>query len=245
MSMKKDELCKLKIEIQTNNLFRYREIAVLVDKPKFLERVKKVRKEIGITELLPFRPLRWQVDSMKWSTSNSKKEQHLVKAAKKLSEEFQIPKYMVNNVYQALLFGIITDKDPTVGIVHPKSVVERPYVAIFPTLSTTDKDILSALKEAKRILKGDSIISHSFGFKSDALNKIAPHKVKQHREWYWRNLAGESYTDIAFSLKSKKFQDEYIKRKLDHIEGTSRYLIGKQLTKVAQAIGRYSDALAE
>lgn len=242
MSMKKDELCKLKIEIQTNNLFRYREIAVLVDKPKFLEKVKKIREEIGIADLLPYRPLHWQVDSMKWSMSNSEKEQRLTKAANKLSEKFQIPKYMGNSIYQALLFGKITDKDPAVGIVYPKSVVERPCVAIFPTLLTTDKDILSALKQAKRILKGNSIISNSFGFKSDAVEKIAPHKVKQHRDWYWRNLAGESYSDIALTLEDKDFQEDYKRRKNSNIKNTGRDMMLTR-PKVAQAIQRYKEAL--
>lgn len=242
MSMKKDELCKLKIEIQTNNLFRYWEIATLVDKPKLLGEIKQVREKIQLSSLLPFRPNHWQIDSMKWASNNPKIEQELMRASKQLCRSFKRPKHMINDIYQAILFGKVFDSDPSVGIVHSKTYVERPCVAIFPTLSTTDKAIVKALKRAKRILKGDSILSLSFGFKANEPKKIAPHRVKQHREWYWRNLAGESYSDIALSLASKRFQADYKRRKAEHIEMTSRYELVKR-PKVAQAIERYREAL--
>lgn len=241
MSMKKDELCKLKIDIQTNNLFRYREIAVLVDKPKFLEEVKKIREIIGIGTLLPFRAKHWQIDSMKWSTNNQKGEQVLTSETERLCNTFERPKHMVNDIYQAILFGKIYDKDPAVGIVYPKTYLERPYVAIFPTLSTTDKAILIALKEAKRILKGNSILSSSFDFKAHGLEKIAPHQIKEHRELYWRNLAGESYTDIALTICDEDERMDYEKRKANNLRPEKDIISTRPA--VAQAIQRYKEAL--
>jgi len=198
MGMKKDKLCKLKVEIQSSNLFRYREIAILVDKPKFLEEIKKIRKGVGIDELLPLKSSNWFGASLKWAKQFPQKDKSLMSHAKRLCREFKRPVYMVNDIYEAILFGKVIVSNTPVGVVQKGTIVERPYVAIFPSPYTTTEDLKTALKQVKQIYKG----TNPFNFLTSNL-QVSDYKntsfnaIKEHRELYWRNLAGESYTEIA------------------------------------------------
>lgn len=238
--MKKDEICKLKIDIQTNNLFRFREIAVLVDKPKFLEEVVRVRETIGLDSPLPFNSGNWFTASEKWVEKFPSKEKVLMTNAKRLCREFKRPTYMVNDIYQAILFGKVFEQRVSVGIVHPKTVVESPYVAIFPTIYTTDEDVKKALDQAKEILKGNSLLGMPFNFKVSNLKHTEFSQIEEHRELYWRNMAGESYTDIAFSLSSKEVQDEYVHNKTK--KEVNRYHLERR-PYVIRSIQRYKRAI--
>lgn len=240
MSMKKDELCKLKIDIQTNNLFRYREIAVLVDKPKFLEEVKRVREIIGLDSLLPFISGNWFTAFAKWVERFPQKEKVLMAHSKRLCREFNRPLYMVNDIYQAILFGKVIEERVSVGIIHPKTIVEKPYVAIFPTPYTTDEDIKKSLDQAKEILKGNSLLGMPYNFKVNDLKHTEFSQIEEHRELYWRNMAGESYTDIAFSLSSKEAQDEYLQSKTK--KEANRYHLERR-PYVIRSIQRYKKAI--
>lgn len=240
MSMKKDELCKLKIAIQTNNLFRYREIAMLVDKPKFLETVKTVREAIGIETLLPFVSGNWFTASTKWANKFPQKDKLLMSYAKRLCREFNRPLYMVNDIYQAILFGKVVEERVSVGIIHPKTIVERPYVAIFPTPYTTDEDIKKALDQAKEILKGNSLLGMPYDFKVDDPKHTEFSQIEEHRELYWRNIVGESYTQIAKSMCSKKELDEYESNIFN--KKANRYHLAHR-PYVIRCIQRYKKAL--
>jgi len=242
MSMTNEELCGLKVDIQTNNLLRYREIAILVDKPKFLEKVKEIRKKIGIEALLPFKSGNWWTASVKWAKEFPQKDRALMSSSRRICREFKRPIYMVNDIYQAILFGKILEGRVAVGIVHPKTIVERAYVAIFPTPYTTHEDIKKALDTAKKTIKEDSLFSMPFDFRAKNPKHTAFSGIVEHRELYWRNIAGESYTDIALSMCSDEEQAEYKKRKANK-EHPSRDAISHR-PYVAQSIRRYKKALA-
>lgn len=263
MSMKKDELCKLRVEIQTSNPFRFREIVILVDKPKFLEEVKKIRRQLNIETPLPFksdkwyriptklaekfpffaRSSSWWTASTNWAIKYPRKDKILMTHAKRLCQEFNRPVYMVNDIYQAILFGKVIEKRVSVDIIHPKTPVERPYVAIFPTLQTTYEDIKKALDQAKGILKGYPF-STTFNFKVKSLKLASFPGIVEHRDLYWRNMAGESYTQVALALGSEKEKAKYEEFKDEReYPGQGRDKLSRR-PYVVRSIQRYKKALS-
>lgn len=67
--MKNEDLVKLKIDIQTNDDTNFLELAILLDKPKFLRLLPQLRKDYGIERLIDLKDYYRKTDSFK----NSKK----------------------------------------------------------------------------------------------------------------------------------------------------------------------------
>lgn len=240
----KEDLLKLKVEIEAKNPIIYREIALLVDKPNFLSEVSEVRNLLKIDKPIGMSHKDWWLASYSWAKTNPGKDKQLMIHAKRLCKKFKKPLHLVNSIYQAILFGKVVGESISVSIVDNHTKFDRPYVVIYPSMHTTNSEAVEALTRAKKLLQLEKSPAFSglpvpkFGARKLNLH----HEIKTHREWYWRNLSGESYTDITLSLESKKVREDYLRRKRDGIANTGRDLL-TLYGQVTQAVRRYKRAL--
>lgn len=232
-----ENLLKLKVGIEAKNPIIYREIALLVDKPNFLSELSEVRALLKMDKPIKINHKDFWLASYSWAKENPSKDNQLLIHARRLCKKFNKPLHLISSIYQAILFGKVVEESTSVSIVDNKTQLERPYVAIYPSIHTTNEEIIKALKRAKKLLKLDKspVFSNAPVPKFASKKQSLHHEIKTHREWYWRNAAGESYTDIALSLVSKEEQEEY--------QTVKKRGILRLLPQVREAIRRYKRSL--
>lgn len=155
-----------------------------------------------------------------------------------LSRDFKRPEYFTMIIQHAIVCGEVGNKSyqtASIEVFPPELYIDEiPYPEAIIRISpmTTKKDLVKIFEDnvPKIFEENEQLLRHYYKMKKDPTNNI-----RRDREWYWRNLAGEGYTEIALSVTSddvkKQYQDE-----------NNRYLI-PEYPHVKQALTRYKRLL--
>lgn len=251
MSMKNEDLLKLKIDIQTKDNTNFLELAILFDKPEFLQMIPQFRKDYGINQI---------VDPNKYSDKISKLDQ---KTAKINFSKYQKPKELLKtakenqwdiqekmDLYQML--------DTEANLVcyqfkrHP-CFVEAVKQAIFcgsiegDWLGTTSVEVLeSGLPQnascfqlpqlailispttTYETLKSSFQTAQILYKTSPKLSYFRPrvdfvNNIRKYRYFYWKRLTGKTYEGIADDWVDKQKPKEDMTTYLEVIRGVKIY----------------------
>ena len=249
------DLLELKVNIKCKNDIAYMDCALLLDKPEFLRLLTEYRKRHGITELVPY------VKFYEWTSKKMYEDGKIIDGdvssaqdltelnlpfmkfeedAKALCKQFKKPGYFVQIIEFAIACGVVGDisyqhtkievapTDPP----PPPEETELTEVRIVITPMTTLNDVQKVFeKSVPDIFESHmKLLNYYYRMKNRKAGNF-----RRDREWYWRNLAGEGYTEIALSESSASDRLEYEKRR-------NRYLI-TEYQMVKQAIRRYKNLL--
>lgn len=254
-----------KITILIENNKEFGDIAFLVDNPKFLEAIDRLRDKWGIKNLINIDQLgNWQNNLFKQRESKQGEQNQLkivnvddlsdcdLEAWKEKIErvmpnvdfecdvrdlriQFDKPETFDKAITHAIMCGIIPDgvyKSTYYGIeatTTPLRLQDRTArIAIYITPQSTDEEVSKVVGETRKVFFKTKMwgIYPFFSLR----NKDQVTNIKRDRGWYWRNLGGESYMQIAIA--------DNLKRKSD------KYWIQDYAEKVRKALKRYSDALS-
>lgn len=249
------DLLDLKIDIKCTNDIAYMDVALLVDKREFLRLLPEYRKKHGITELVPY------MKFYDWISKKMDEDGQIIKAdvsnandltelnlpfmtfeedAKALCQQFKKPGYFVSIIEFAIVCGVVHDisyQNTRIEVVPtdlppPPEETELPEVRIVITPMTTLKDIQEVFeKSVPDIFESHmKLLNYYYRMKNRKSSNF-----RRDRDWYWQNLEGDGYTEIALSATSPTNRMEYEK---NH----NRYTI-PEYEMVKQAIRRYKNLL--
>ncbi len=245
MNMKNANLMNEYVTLLVGDDSKYQEIALLVDRTDFLEAIEMLRETLGIKAPLVnvydnFSTLfadGWKKEYQKWVADNSSKNKQLISEIKQLLFKLKKPQYLLDTALQTVFFKAVIDYSGLVKIVGKDSSFNDTTIGIFPTLYTTKDEMNEAWERVQELFK---TLPGSFCPTNERKNSKA--EFRRNRDWYWRNLSGESYTEIALSLASKNVQTDFKKRKREKIDNVGRDEL-LYLSEVRQALRRYKNTL--
>lgn len=158
---------------------------------------------------------------------------------KLLTRQFKRPGYFDLIIKHAIVCGEVNDEswNHTYADIRPwelpTSEILLPEVSIVLSPMSRLSDVEKAFKDAKKLFN-ENIENLKY---QTEVRKTEASELKRDRVWYWRNVAGESYLDIALTITSKDDREMYRKEK-----GQGRdYIL--ELPKVRQAVRRYKKIL--
>lgn len=256
--MKKADLPGLKIKVSCKNDIAFMDCALLLDKPEFLQLLPNLREKYNISKLLPLSEFPSWMSKM-IDEDNQKIDDDITKGITvenlydldlrgrkfemetlQFSRRFKRPDYMANVIRHAIVCGHVDDN----SYQHTRIQIDPPYtyyteeeqplpevkIVVTPMTKMSDvkkifdQNIPEIFEDNKQLLK--------YYYK---MKNTKSENIRRDRDWYWRNVAGEGYTQIALSETSPEIRDEYKKNK-------SRYII-PEYERVKQAIRRYKNLL--
>lgn len=195
MSLKNEDLIKLKIDIKSKSKYIFQEIAFLVDKPIFLEEVNKARKKLKLEKLIDIESYKdWIRNHPPGTKGKSSELDILLKSVANIRKLIKRSIHYNQIIIQAILCGAVNEEawQPVyVDIVFDDYYIKFPAVIIYPTSKTRNKDILMALRKTKEFYKKNNDLAPS---PTSSLDPIS--KIKIHRKWYWEKISGKTYTEI-------------------------------------------------
>lgn len=236
-----DLLLKTKIDIQAVDDSSFFETAILVDKPKFLDLLPKIRFDLCIRELVSLDDYESKVASLEESgygefnyekyenpdelrefVDNNRSlfgmgDDHYQDRLEQLYTEsslvcyvFKRPPNFSDIVRQAIVCGVVSEKtfnSTSIRVIEQDTLqfnygfIQLPHIAIVVSPSTTDRELRHAGKVAKQLYKTDKRLNYYLP-RIDIANKI-----RTYRDWYWDNLSGMSYVDIADKWADRDDED--------------------------------------
>jgi len=197
-----------KVEIVVDSIYKFQEIACLVDSPRFISEVTLLKNELGINEPVVnletgFVDLfsHWEKIYNKWLTKNETKGKRLEAWTKGILRKFNCSIHLREAVIQSILFNMVVSYSGVIKILDKNSKFSEPTIAIIPTPHTTYEEIKEALREAKKLMG-----SISGAYKSEGL-KDTTSNIKRYRDWYWKHVLGMTYRQIANEWKEQTGMD--------------------------------------
>ena len=197
-----------KVEIVVDNIYKFQEIACLVDSPRFISEAKLIKEEIGLDD--PIINLEtgfvdlfssWEKIYDNWSFRNEAKSIRLEAWTKGILRKFNCSSYLRDAVVQAILFNMVVSYSGIIKVLDENSKFTGSTIAIMPTSHTTYEEIKGALREAKKLMK-----SNSGTYKSED-TKDTVSTIKKYREWYWKHVLGMTFQEIADEWNDKTGSD--------------------------------------
>ena len=250
------DLINLQIKINCTNEIAYMDCALLLDKPEFLRLLPSLRKKHDITELISYKKFyAWTTkkldedieaikkDKMKGTTVDDLSELDLPfrqfeNDTKDLCRRFKKPGYFVSIIQFAIVCGVVGD----ISYEHTRMEISPtdpsldelplPEVRMVITPMTTLKNMQDVFeKNVPGIFEGNiKLLKYYYKMKNrKSVN------FQRDREWYWRNFAGEGYTEIALSETSPSVR-------LQYETNQNRYSI-PEYEMIKQSIRRYKNLL--
>jgi len=200
------------IDISIKDNWKYGEIAFLVDREDFLKDVKKARKELGVTKLVPYKKVNsWthkqyeqeikddQIKKGKYSRGTV----YLMPAGKvdikieNLLAKYRKPPTFFLPILYSILSGTVTDSEYSITayceIIYPEISVPEPKVAIIIHPETKPKEIekLFKTKIPEALDEYKKYILKTKRIPPDTISNI-----ERDRHWYWLKEKGLSYTQV-------------------------------------------------
>lgn len=194
-----------KVEIVVDSIYKFQEIACLVDSPRFIHEAQILKERIGIEK--PIVDLEkgfvdlfshWEKTYNEWSTKNETKRKTLEAWTKRILKKFNCSNHLQETVIQAILFNMVVNYSGIIKILNENSKFTGTTIVIVPTPHTTYEEIKEALKEAKKLM--GSIPNM---YKSEGLKDTTP-TIKRYRDWYWKHVLGMTYQEIANEWKEQR-----------------------------------------
>lgn len=246
---------RIDIEIKDNKEFG--DVAFLVDKHAFLNAIEDLRKKWNIKSLSPSNKFKdWQ---QKLFDKGYRKYEEFEIDIRDLRIRFNRPETFDEVISYALVCGEIPDEiynstyyEVESGVLPERLQSKTTRVAIYITPQSQQEDVLRAFSEVKkRIFKARNDGYDAF---FSLYDKDEITNIKRDREWYWRNLEGESYKKIAIAenkggkyfneakkaeTHTKDFSDAKNKEYLGHLKYIESYE-----EKIRKAVKRFKETLS-
>lgn len=219
--MKIEDLLNLKIDIQTKDDTSFLELAILFDKPEFLQMLPQFRKDYDIDELIDPDKFNDKINELESKTgtitfSKYRHAKELIKNSPNIDRkmdlyemldteanlvcyQFKRPPCFVEAVKQAIFCGSVEEdwlgttsiEVIESGIPLNASAFQLPQVAILISPTTTYKTLQSSFQVAQTMYKTNPKLSY-FQPRVDFVKNI-----KQYRDWYWTRIEQKTYQVIA------------------------------------------------
>lgn len=259
---------KLKpIEIDIENKRLYAQVAFLVDNDSFLKDIQEVRQRFHIDptfqkanyfekssddELAKIKT--FDLSRLKNKTKISKQQVEFFKKVAEIRGKYKYPPYFDDIIIQAILFNKTRSAKTTFAILHITDGVNLNHdleMAILLSPISTKKEVNQAFEEATSLMK-DYKKYHPLTTKIK-MRKGDLKEIERDRDWFWKNINGQSPHDIAITDNGglNKYKD--IKKQMKYAGDLSesvrrnheRYLnsILNYEEMVRKAINRYKDNL--
>ncbi len=228
---------RINITIRTNR--QYGDVAILVDRPKFLKRMVELRNKYSIDPTFKETYLEFI-----FRLQTARKYRDFEKDITNLRRSLDFPSNFSRVVEKAIICNEVSNKDYKSAYLEEIPTSNDPespdtkYAIIISSL-TLKKDVdevfdnfKSDLKINKEKYKEPSEIDyHSFllGPKFE----YEKSKIKRDREWYWQEKSSKQYKDILEDW-NKKCPDP----SLDNHYDACKHCVADQ-NKIEQAVSRY------
>ncbi len=256
------------VKIEIENLGKYLDVALLVDKVKFRRLIPKLRKEYMIDT--PFPSLKVQQDYRNFYiklTGDNKIKEKFDAEVENIRKEFNRPTHFNKVIYKAIVVGTIKDSDYMSAYLEeqvtnppddPRSAPEDIKYAIIISSVTKKVDVESVFSDfLKRVKKNYSKKHQNPGYQAFFEPRIytdSKDAIKQDREWYVKRKRGTTLLELAlFDNKStlQEYKIMQIKSKTDKTLSDSdsdkveRYLqkIDTSKKRIKTQLSRYSKLL--
>lgn len=205
-----------RIDIKIKDNKEFGDVAFLVDKCAFLDAVENLRKKWNIKYLLPLNKFKdWQQNLYDESTKRLEDFEVDVRDLRIRSNK---PETFDKAIAYSVVCGIIPDGiykstywsvDPLVS--PPLRLQSRTSrVAIFVTPQSVEEEVMKALSE----IKGKYFKNTKSGYDPFFIlyHKRGESTIERDRDWYWRNLKGESPLQISVvANKGQKYRKDALR----------------------------------
>ena len=244
----------MKIDIKIKNNKDFGDIALLIDKPQFLEAIKMLREKWNIIAPLPLRKLK----NFQGNLFDKNKLQEFEIDIRDLRIKFNKPDTFDKVMSYSIICGVIPNgiyKSTYYGIAgSPPSRLEdrTSRVAIFVTPQSQNDDVSEALREIRKNIFKNREDGYNVFFSIYSKDEVS--NIKRDRRWYWKNLNGKSYRDIAIEENKARISYSEAKKAEKHIKDfsdkkTKEYLsnlryIDNYAETIRKALKRYRKALS-
>ncbi len=176
-----------KTKICITDLKKYREVAAFLDKPAFIEDVSKIRVFLNIATPVLYEnvPL-WEMNQPK--TGFNAKDAILAK--EKVDSLLEIDRkqaVVINNLIEGkrYILEFIHALEYKYNKIGFSEIIK--YAIIAGVITDHELELETIAKEMARL--SGRVVSNKVPDTAD--------EIKRDRDWYWRNLAGESYAKIS------------------------------------------------
>lgn len=242
MKIKKNDkayLLDLKIDIRTDRDDHYQELALLFDKPTYLNLLLKLRKEYKVVNFLSVDEYRGYdigdfgddfiaINLSKYTKIKSFKKDFsdyyddlkeksdlpfvLENECYLICYEYNRPPYFYNVIRQSIFCGVVTDENfqPTKAeIIEPNAMW---FGATLPPIAifVSPTSTYEDVKEEFRKAKELMKTDKRLSYYKPRLDFV--NNIRQYRLWYWQRIEGKTYQKIA---------DDYVKSMLPKIYNTT------------------------
>lgn len=238
MSMKYEDLLRLKIDVQTNNDRNFLELAILFDKPKFLEWMPKIRDKYNFKPLIPIENLYddlyteergkefdmalykdikglddYMIVNQSYFEGDNNPYQLLETDAAILCYIFQRPPYFIEPIMYAIACGAVNGNEfyPT-----KHHIVENDMLMTTTGGLAAPQVVISIgpsstdleIKEQVAIARNLLKTDKSLSYYKPRIDMV--NRIRHYREWYWQHLAGKTYKKISqeWTDKPKRIKSE-------------------------------------
>lgn len=156
---------------------------------------------------------------------------------KLLTRRYRRPGYFHLIIKHAIVCNEVDDSswEPTYADVRPWELPTDEYlmpeVVIVLSPISTPKDVRKTFEDAQKLFVENEHLKYF-----SEVRKNPADEIFRDRKWYWKNIAGKSYTDIALSITSKEIREAYL-------TGSYGRDFIPELGKVQQAMKRYKKLL--
>lgn len=194
------------IDIEDKRLFT--QVAFLVDRPDFIQKVHEIRKE-------------YKIDAKMQSTNYFKtvsdeelrqlqQRSDIYKVAAKIRQKFKYPPYFDDFIVQTILFNRVHAIRQTKTVTHLAKTITTPLskpdlsenhleMAIHITPLSTKKDVLKAFEETKQV---STEYEHTHQL-SKVLDQDTLTNIERDRRWYWRVQKDNGYQKLINKLNNR------------------------------------------
>ena len=205
--------------------WKFCEVAFLVDRDDFLIDLSRVRRELGVSELIPYDKLgEWEEKELAQTSkeiktrkvkSNYPWETYLVPSTKSegIVGELQKKYHKAQNfwlvIQSAILTGTVTEDEFSTSA-YCKVIYPEDYEHSAKVISPDTK-----LKEIEELFKTNLPVVieeyKKFVLKTSRITPDTISNIKRDREWYWQKKNGLSYSMIEKKADPKVNKDVVIK----------------------------------
>lgn len=249
--MKIEDLLKLKIDIQTKDDTSFLELAILFDKPEFLQMLPQFRKDYDIDQVLDPDKFYKRVNNLdnktaKINFSKYQKRKELLRIAKEnhwnIQEEmdmyqmldteanlvcyqFKRPPYFDEAVKQAIFCGCFEgDSLGTTSV----EIIEDGRLLNVSDFQLPQVAILVSPTTTHKTLQSSFQVAQMLYKTNPKLSYFQPrvdfvNNIREYRYFYWKRLKGITYKQIADDWRIKELPKEDMTTYLEVMRGVKIY----------------------
>ncbi len=242
----------LKIDIRTKSDINYQELALLFDKPAFLNMLPALRREYGFVNLISFDECEdfdvlWELDSKGFTKINLSKYTKIENLKKSfpsyydyikgsdnapiifenecylLCYEFSRPPYFFNAIEESIYCGIVTNKN----FKPTKATIIEPNSLWFgdtlPPIAIFVSPTSTYEDVKEEFRKAKELMKTDKRVSYYQPRTDLTPNIRKYREWYWERIKGKTYQQISNEWEKKHNNETESTTYLDVLKAVKIY----------------------